>query len=471
MTKSRASVVVGLALLLSSVASAQSSYDVVVVGGGPGGLVAAMSAYRELSQSPEYARTGREPRVLVLEKRGDHPGGEALRDPSTTGGTAYSRNQVVGVKPAVLEALRNVGFQMPDNFRVTEAVEVRTRGESTSTPNRVPTDNPARPMFEQSSTHTIQINELQHLLSRHARSMGIEVQHQRTVNAIEPNTRGTSVVRMQETGGEATSNVRARWVIAADGAGSPTREMVGIRQRTVARQGTMVGAWFEGMPAGNRSRYMSGVQEGNTGVIVGSGRTQYGLFALTPQLDRMVTEARSAGRDLTPQETARINRHVMRVARNLYAGVSPREMPMHRVRVARTMPFGIDLRRTDQVTSTRHRTTIIGDAVRTVNPFIGLGANVAMREGFEAGRLVSQHLGGNRGALRRLQRMSGQLSDAVHSMSGRYAKAFQAPPRIRNRVEAPEGSPLGNARRGTRQARGQGESTPTPRARRIGRIR
>ena len=445
----------------TSAASRTQTYDAVIVGAGPAGLVAAMSTIHRLRQDPSIQ--GRAPRVLVVEKRGDHAGGEALADAESVRATAFSRQQVIGVRPSVVSALATLGFRVPERFRLTDSAAVG--GGSGTQPPAVSRDNPGRGLFSESSTHIISINELQHLLSRHAANMGVEFRYGTEVRGVEP---GARVTRLLTRAGEngPVERVRARWIIGADGAGGSLRESIGLESHSGVRQGVMVGAWFDGLSPVNRVRYMNDVVPGRTGVLVGANRNQYGLFALPPELASVIDGARAERRDLTAAESRRIHRHIESVAVGLADGAA---VP----RVSRIMPFPVQLNRMSRTVSNRHRTIMVGDAVRSVNPLTGMGANISMHEGFQAGDAVVRRLRGDRQAMRQMQRRSNQLSTAIHAMSRDFDGAFQPPqsrPRARRpRVRRPVGAPLarrsGNDAHAVRRSMPRRTRLPRPRVR------
>src|SRR5690606_31584434 len=153
----------------AAAAAPQAEYDLVVVGAGPGGLVAALSAARQLRETPALARSGRAPRILVVEKRADLPPGASLTHAPSLEGTAFARQQILGVRPEVSSMLRDLGVDLGEEYRGT--VQQVTGPDGSGGRLR---GGPA-PVGKPREAHTIQINALQARLVDAARAQGVEI--------------------------------------------------------------------------------------------------------------------------------------------------------------------------------------------------------------------------------------------------------------------------------------------------------
>jgi 2-polyprenyl-6-methoxyphenol hydroxylase-like FAD-dependent oxidoreductase len=419
---------------------AAADYDVVVVGSGPGGLVAALSAVQKLREMPAVARSGRAPRVLVVEKRADLPNSARFADRAALAGTAFSRQQILGVKPETMQMLRELGVNIGEEFRgeVREiAAPSRRIGRSGAGPQQTGV------VLE---TYTIQLNELQARLTDACRAKGVEFRFESSLSDLQQRNDDRVDIALEGRGG-ARQSIRSRWIIGADGAGSRVRSLSGIKLAEPEPQGVMVGVWFKGVQGGNRILHRQKDAPGRSGVILGERQQMYGLFALPPSLGDMVKKAQAARTPLTKLQQARLIRHAEGIAREFLPAREARALEAEHIQ-----PFEVSLNRSMSAVSYHNKALLVGDAMRTVNPYTGSGANKAMLDGDAAARAIlafekaPTRRGGER-VLRQFNKSVNFRSREVHAASRDYAYTFGSPAQARPRRSAkPDrrwfGSPL-----------------------------
>lgn len=396
-------------------ADSTEPFDVVVVGAGPGGLSAALATHARLQEQGVA-----EPRILVVEKRGAMPAGAAFTDSSRLAGTAFARQQVIGVKPQVVDQLARSGFKLPERYRVRQLEAVGPKGPAAKGTTKPDLSSSAvvAAMAEANSTHVIRINELQSLLTDHARAKGIEVRFETPVSSVSKAKDGRVDI------GLGSGSVAAKYVIGGDGAASPVREMVGLRWNRAPADGYMVGVWFKGIPGRNRILYPRQPQAGRSGVLLGDGKSLYGLFALPKPLATIVEESQTGKRKLSSMERAAIIAHCEAVAREM--------LPVKERRVVRgsaLQAFPIVLNRVDHAVSASHRTLLIGDSVQTVNPYSGMGANIAIRVADLAARAIARAElattpAARASALRRFDAEAVGAAKSMHAVSRGFRGTF-----------------------------------------------
>jgi 2-polyprenyl-6-methoxyphenol hydroxylase-like FAD-dependent oxidoreductase len=405
--------------------TAEPRYDAVVVGAGPGGLVAAMSAVDRMAARGGATR-GR-PRVLLVEKRGAFPKDASPQDREALEGSAFSRDQVISLRAAVVRKLEELDFHVPDRFRAkTRQVAWETGVPPRTVGTKPAATHPLRSVLESESTHTIAINELQKLLLDHAKARGVELEFGCALTDLEP---GRDHVRLSlENKDGNVRRVRARFVVGADGTQSVVREKARIGQTPTETHGLMMGAWLRRSNAKHELVYQEHAARGKSAVLLGTNDSLYGLFALPPRLARMLEAAKAEKRDLTSAERARIDQHAETVASRMLG---------RRTDIERISPFPIKLARAERAASLAHRALLVGDAVQSVNPHTGSGANLAMAHGLRAGETIGRAVGEERresSAARRLERLFRRYSDVaiagardVLDRSRALAHTFEAP--------------------------------------------
>jgi 2-polyprenyl-6-methoxyphenol hydroxylase-like FAD-dependent oxidoreductase len=458
-----------LAFLLASTTSAHAepeSYDLLVVGSGPGGLTSALAALGELQRHGgvrDAAGNTRAPRILVVEKRGDD-----VPDGADSGATAFSRRQQVSIKASAAELLRDLGVELPRRARVrSRAVPVRGPPAAPARAAGASGAGPSDPLLEEGSTHVVPIHDLQRLLLARVRQQGIRVDFDTSFDEVDYDSSGDAKVRLRGPGGAART-LRARWVIGADGGGSQVRQAAGIQMVQGDRQGLMAGVWFRGVRGGSRILYQDRTVPARTATLLGDSGRLYGLFPLPPEVAGLVP----AGQPVPSRATAAIRAHAERTARDLLPAREGR-----RARADDVTTFQVRLDRAEH--AVRNRVILTGDAVQLVNPLSGAGANLAMLMGAEAGRTVADLLvdpARGKARLARYDRLSIQRARAVHHYSRQFAPAFEsaasaarparAPRQARKAPSSRRGAPAVTARRpAARTLPAQARVPQTPRAR------
>ena len=325
-----------LALLLALGAAARADepvYDVIVVGGGPGGMVAAA----------KLAAHGR--RVLVIEKR------SAVR----------ARPQIVGVKDVAADTLHDVGVELRDD----ERARYLPAWGSESHPYPPAPDavrDPVAHMARMMGTHTLAINELERrLYAQGSASPQIDV---------VPLTAPTSAPRLDDDGetvrmsiatlGSPAREVKGRYLVLADGAGAETAQALGAKTKVYARA-KLAAAFFK-----RTGRHL--IVGGDGAGRLGDGASTYTLTAITAGVEALGKAA--------------VDARVRELSRSVGAPGEPR----------RVWTFDTVMQRPDKVLLLGGRALIVGDASGTPHPFTAMGVNKAIVEGADAADTISRLL-------------------------------------------------------------------------------
>jgi 2-polyprenyl-6-methoxyphenol hydroxylase-like FAD-dependent oxidoreductase len=233
----------------------------------------------------------------------------------------------------------------------------------------------------------------------------------------------------------------------------------------------MVGVWFKGIRGNNRIVYPSAPGPGNSGVLLGDRSQVYGLFALPSHLGNLLEKAKAQERQLTAAEQSKIMKHCEKVAKKM---LSPAEAA--RVKADYMLSFPVALNRAQ--TAVNGRVVIAGDAVQTVNPYTGMGANVSMQIARLAAKSVVAANGASstsvaRRLLGKYSRRAVGAAKAMHNLCMPLKTTFNSPKprykqqlRAKTRALAKKGRT--KARRGStrsRQRRARGKSKSAPRTR------
>jgi geranylgeranyl reductase family protein len=308
--------------------------DVLVVGAGPAGVAAGIEA----------RRLGLD--VVVVDKAG-FPRDKTCGDGLTTG---------------ALRLLDGLGLDvrgLPSYAPVTETVLVSPSGREVVVP--LPSDGAYAGVAPR--------EELDAALVALARARGVEVREHAGVTGVhdDHDTYRTVV-------GDGTE-LRTRWLVAADGHYSPTRKLLGADD---GREG--LGTWHA------FRQYFTGVEDRRLWVLfeadllpgyawvfpVGEGRANVGFGILRDRGD-----ASSSGKALAAQWRSLADRPSVRRA------LGPGARPEGSVR-AWPIPAAYEGERL-----TRGRTLFVGDAADVVDPMTGEGIAQALETGALAARAIA----------------------------------------------------------------------------------
>ncbi len=348
-----------LALLLSIGAQAQPvapaspaeiSADVVVVGGGPAGLAAAIEA-----------RLHGAKQVVVLEKRGPE----------------RSRMQVLNLRRGTLNNLARLGVSLKDGENMTilkrEEVASDLTGKHSNIPLKAPVIDGARAGYGVSDlahgtgAALMPIRSLENELTLAAQRMGgIDVQFQAEVADVIHQPNGVVAVVKDPAGIE--RRVRGEFMVVSDGAHSAVSEKLGVQKLNVSDKTDRIVLGVFDQNGGARLKYheIPGQSMESSGII-GLGATHAGVLAqIPPELSFATPDARKSW-------------YLGQAEKVGYSGallLEPTEI-------------NISLNRADRL-AIDNRVFIIGDAARTTHVFTGTGVNFALRDSARFGALYDK---------------------------------------------------------------------------------
>lgn len=392
------------------------TYDLVVVGAGPAGLVAALSATRDLATIG-----GREtPRILVIEKRSAVPVGTDLFDLGAIEGTSFARDQIVGLRPGIVNEMADRYINIPTQYRATF-----TRVGEDNPTIAPPANTWLESVIATPPSHVIPINVLQWELYQQALDRGIEVVFDAQIDALGTVENGTVPVVITGDDGATHAPIRTRWIIGADGARSRVRELAGIDLINGDVQGAVAGVWFQGPHHPGRLLFQAQELPGQSGRILQHGDAIFGPYALPNRLGSPALGALARGAPLTTTQQLGILHHADGIARQL---VPPDERT--RILADRFQLAPIRLQRVTTTVSPEHRVVLVGDAILTVNPFTTMGANAGMDAAMEASGilgLITTRDGDLEGSLRAYDAKWLRNAQRLHELSEEHRAKFADP--------------------------------------------
>ena len=200
-------------------AGPDTDVDVVVVGAGPAGLTAAAA----------LARSGVS--VLVIEK---HPGLSVF--PKAT-----------GLRPRTMEILRSWGLEQTvleqsQPTRLSMLVTPRLGVPGTEISMGLPTDEETLAVSPSRIALCPQ-DRLEAILLTHLLECGGDVRFDTTLVGIDQDSDSVTVT-VQPTATRASQQMRARYVVGADGARSSVRALLGIELESLGSEGNHLGVLF-----------------------------------------------------------------------------------------------------------------------------------------------------------------------------------------------------------------------------------
>jgi putative polyketide hydroxylase len=331
--------------------------QVVVVGAGPAGLAAAIA----------LARLGVE--TMVVERRAE----------------LSSLPRATAISLRSMELIRSWGVE--DAIRA-EAVDVEWHGRLSDTlasvavgsmwPTGLPTREQAA-LLSPTAPACVPQDHLEPVLLEHLRSLGAaRVQLHTEVVQVSDGPEGVEVVLRDGPSGEKRT-VRARYLVAADGARSPIRRALGIAMRGPDGLGHVVTAIF-------RAPLWEVVGEHRYGVYSVSHPGGAGTFLPSGRGDRWHYGTWVDAEDIQGYTPSRF-------ARRIRAGAGVDDLD---VRIERTGSFSFAAQLADRFRA--GHVFLAGDAAHRVTPRGGTGMNTAIGSGHDIGWKLGWVLRGWAGA-------------------------------------------------------------------------
>jgi putative polyketide hydroxylase len=223
-------------------------------------------------------------------------------------------------------------------------------------------------------------DRIEPVLRRHAEALGADVRFSTELSSLEQDERGvTAIVRDLRTG-EALQ-VRADYLVAADGNRSPTRERLGIAQHGAGSLSHNIGIVFEAD--------LEQVMRGRSLALYYLRNPDFtGAFINTTEPNRALisVEYEPAKEEPAAFDTARCI-DLVRAA----VGIADLE-----VKILEVSPWEMASRSAERYAS--GRVFLAGDAAHTMPPTGGLGGQTAMQDGYDLGWKLAMVLHGQAGA-------------------------------------------------------------------------
>lgn len=347
-----------LAIVVAVVArlALAADYDVVVVGGGPAGLAAAIEAKKNGAQ-----------KVIVIEKRGRERG----------------RVQMLNFQPGTLHNLAGLGVEMKPDQNITF---LKRKAALLS--------NGATALEEKIGAVKIDAGRARHTIgdmlrgnARQAAIMSTNALEAELISAAEKAgvelLFDTDVAAVGHAPHEAWAEIAGKRIsgemlVISDGAHSNARKSLGIRTVTYGKKTRLMGGVFS--TPGQHEVLSAKNREGgeNLGVAKLGGHATTGVLAEVPTGTELADEA----------------------SRNAWLGTMAKKVGTEGALLYPAGEFDVQLSNAERVVE-GERIFLIGDAARTTHVFTGLGVNWALRDAARFGELVRRVLrspGGRRKA-------------------------------------------------------------------------